>query len=416
MAPTNDAVQKDAGGVSSENTVTRTLMLALGVLWIIDGILQLQPASFTTTLADDVLAPNLQGQPAVITSMVSFGIQFFDTNPFAVNLAAALVQVFIGFALVLRFSRPFKVFALYLSVAWALIVWIFGEAMGNIFTGTASFYTGGPGSVLLYLILTLFLLYPAKLTAKRLPFAAGAILLFGAILELFPTFWSESGVQSVFSLGASDSVAAIAGPAGIVSNVASQAPVVSNAVLVLLLAIFGGLLLIRPSRTLALGAGVFLVLTWWFCQDFGGIQTFPTSTATDPNSAIVMILFLIPLLVRPKQTAQADSLLSTREDTKSTMPAIKPRTFYTIVWLVLVGATLMEVFTRSLSITLSVIVLIIIVISCTKAALIALYYQGLRHEPWTLGLLPFVSFIIVALLAITSLLMASMGGMSGMSM
>ena len=93
---------------------------------------------------------------------------------------------------------------------------------------------------------------------------------------------------------------------------------------------------------------------------------------------------------------------------------MKPKAFYAVVWVVLVAATLMEVFTRSLSMTLSVIVLIIIVISCTKAALIALYYQGLRHEPWTLALLPFVSFIIVALLAITSLLMGGMAGMSGM--
>ena len=93
---------------------------------------------------------------------------------------------------------------------------------------------------------------------------------------------------------------------------------------------------------------------------------------------------------------------------------MKPKAFNAVVWVVLVAATLMEVFTRSLSMTLSVIVLIIIVISCTKAALIALYYQGLRHEPWTLALLPFVSFLIVALLSITSLLMGSMAGMSGM--
>jgi caa(3)-type oxidase subunit IV len=95
---------------------------------------------------------------------------------------------------------------------------------------------------------------------------------------------------------------------------------------------------------------------------------------------------------------------------------VKPKAFYAIVWAVLVVATLMEVFTRSLSVTLSVIVPIIIVIACTKAALIALYYQGLRNEPWTLALLPLVSFIIVALLAITSLLMGSMAGMSGMGM
>jgi caa(3)-type oxidase subunit IV len=93
---------------------------------------------------------------------------------------------------------------------------------------------------------------------------------------------------------------------------------------------------------------------------------------------------------------------------------VKPGAFYAVVWAVLVGATLLEVFARSLPTALSLIVLIIIIIACTKAVLIALYYQGLRHEPAILALLPLVAFIIVALLAITSLLMASMASMSGM--
>jgi hypothetical protein len=247
-----------------------------------------------------------------------------------------------------------------------------------------------------------------------LPFAAGAIFLFGALLELLPTFWSKAGVQSVFSLAASDSVAAIAAPAGMVSNLASQAPILSNAMLVLLLAVFGVLLLARPSRILALSVGVFLILTWWFGQDFGGIQTFPTSTATDPNSAIVLMLFLTPLLMGAKPTGWGSSLFPVRAGTKSAVTAVKPGAFYAIVWAVLVGGTLMEVFTRSLTIASSLIIMIIIVIACTKAVLIALYYQGLRHEPASLALLPLVSFIIVALLAITSLLMATM--MMAMSM
>jgi hypothetical protein len=90
---------------------------------------------------------------------------------------------------------------------------------------------------------------------------------------------------------------------------------------------------------------------------------------------------------------------------------MKSRVFYAIVWAVLVGATLMEVFTRSLPIAVTLIVLTIIAIACTKAVLIALYYQGLRHEPASLAVLPLAAFFIVALLAITSLLMASMSGM-----
>lgn len=303
--------------LNDEDRVARTIMFILGVLWIIDGVLQLQPASFTAMFADAILAPNLQGQPGVITPIINFGVQFFNMNPFVVNLAATVVQLFIGFILVLPFKRPLKVFVLYLSIAWALIVWVFGEGLGLVLTGNASFYTGAPGSVLLYLILTVFLLYPRKFTAKRLPIVGGAVFLFGALLQLLPTFWSASGVESVFSLAASDSIEAVAGPAGMVSNLVSQAPLISNAVLALLLAVFGGLLLVRPSRVLGLSVVIFLILTWWFGQDFGGILTFPTSTATDPNSAIVLTLFLIPLLMKPKPTGAADSPFISKAGLKS---------------------------------------------------------------------------------------------------
>jgi len=75
----------------------------------------------------------------------------------------------------------------------------------------------------------------------------------------------------------------------------------------------------------------------------------------------------------------------------------------------------MEALTRSLpTAALSLIIVVIVGIACTKAMLIALYYMGLRYEPWTLAVLPLAAFIIVALLAITSLLMGSMSGMAGM--
>jgi caa(3)-type oxidase subunit IV len=94
---------------------------------------------------------------------------------------------------------------------------------------------------------------------------------------------------------------------------------------------------------------------------------------------------------------------------------VKPRMFYAIMWAVLVGGTLMEVITRSLpTAAVSLITFVIVGIACTKAILIALYYMGLRYEPWTLAVLPLAAFVIVALLAITSLLMGTMSGMAGM--
>jgi hypothetical protein len=278
--------------------VERGIMLVLGFLWILDGVLQLQPAMFTQELSTSVLAANLVGQPIAMTKIINFGIQSFSVNPFLANLGSALVQIFIGLLLVLPFNRRIiKVFGLHLSIVWALVVWILGEGAGNMFTGNASFYTGAPGSVLLYLILAVFLLYPAKFTLRRLPSVAGGLLLVGAALQLFPIFWSEAGVQSMFALTSSDPNGLVASPAQSIAALASNAPFVSNAIMISLLGGFGMLLLVRPSRVIALSAAIFLTAVWWIMQDFGGLLTFPNAMATDPNSGPLFLLYLVPLLI-----------------------------------------------------------------------------------------------------------------------
>src|SRR3984893_19560326 len=80
-------------------TVERGIMLVLGFLWILDGVLQLQPAMFTQELSTSVLAANLLGQPIAMTKIINFSIQSFSVNPFLANLVSALVQIFIGLLL-----------------------------------------------------------------------------------------------------------------------------------------------------------------------------------------------------------------------------------------------------------------------------------------------------------------------------
>jgi hypothetical protein len=290
-----DDEDKQASG--SRKRLYRTIMAILGFLWIVDGILQLQPGSFTKAFVSSVLAPNMQGQPGFIPQLLNSGMALFTAYPFLANLGAAAVQIAVGVVLILPGIRRFKLLALWTSIAWAVVVWVIGEGMGNVFTGAASFYTGAPGSVMLYLIPAVFLLFPKKLSLARLPLVAGAIFMFGAILQLSTNFWSASGVQSIFQLASSDPVGFIAGPVQMLATAGLSAPGLTNLVLVIPLAIFGALLLLRPSLGIAWKAAVFLGLIWWFGQDFGGIQTFPTSTATDPQTAPLMILFLAPLFV-----------------------------------------------------------------------------------------------------------------------
>jgi len=295
---------------TTEDPLALVITRLLGAFWILDGILQFQPASFTHTFVTTVLFPNLQGQPAIISSLLNIGITNFSDHILVANLFAGVVQLSVGSVLLLARKGSIKRAALYISVVWSAGIWVVGEGLGNVFTGAATFYTGAPGSVLLYLILAVFLLYPRKLKLWKLPIAAGALFLFGALLQVLPTFWSSSGIQSVFQTTASDPIAPIASPSMSLVAAASSAPVLTNLTLVALLVAIGGLLIFKPGRTVALGAALFLLLVWWLCQDLGQIQTFPGGTATDPNSAPILILFLVPLFlgfraIRPKYSSAA---------------------------------------------------------------------------------------------------------------
>jgi cytochrome c oxidase subunit 4 len=81
---------------------------------------------------------------------------------------------------------------------------------------------------------------------------------------------------------------------------------------------------------------------------------------------------------------------------------MEKKRLYVMIWAILVAATLLEVLTRSLSIGYLAIVGAIIVISITKASLVALYYQHLRYEKY-LALFPIGALITLTLLILTSI-------------
>jgi hypothetical protein len=274
------------------------LTALLGALWLIDGILQLQPQMFSQNFIDGVLAANLAGQPAFMVDLITFGIRVFEVNTFVANAAAAMIQVAIGLLLLLPVAPRWRRAALWGSVAWAAVVWIFSEGAGNILTGSASFYTGAPGSVLIYLILALALLYPARLPLARLPQVAGVLFLLGAALNALPSFWSDNQAEAaLFQLSQGDPNGWVAYPANQLAAIPTSA-VVANLVTIGLLLFFGVLLLVRPSPLVGWLTIAFLAAVWWISQDFGGILTFPTGTATDPNSAPALMLLVLPACVR----------------------------------------------------------------------------------------------------------------------
>ncbi|HEY1830342.1 MAG TPA: hypothetical protein VGG38_08880 [Acidimicrobiales bacterium] len=130
----------------------RTLQVVLGLLWILDAALQFQPYMFGNGFVDSFILPNAAGQPFVLGDLITHIGHFIGPDVAVWNTFFALIQLGIGVGLLFkRTARP----ALAVSFVWVLGVWLFGEGLGMLLTGTATALTGAPGSVLMYGLLGL---------------------------------------------------------------------------------------------------------------------------------------------------------------------------------------------------------------------------------------------------------------------
>ena len=283
----------------------RLLTALLGLVWLVDGVLQLQSALFGHGLIDAVIAPSKDGQPEFMARVIDAGIRVLQVNLTVANAASAGIELAIGALLLAPAGQRARRFALWASIAWALLVWVFGEGAGGLLTGTASFFTGAPGAALLYLILAAFLLVPRVNLGFWLPRVAGAVFLLGAGLNALPSFWNADGQSALWDASASDSRRAVAYPGAKLAD-AAFSPAATNIVVIAALLILGALLLLKPSRAVAIIALIALAAVWWISQDFGGILDFPHGVATDPNSAPLLALLILPLLL-PTRRSPRDS-------------------------------------------------------------------------------------------------------------
>ena len=169
----------------------RGIQVTLGLLWILDGMLQLQPAMLTSRFATQVIAPAGDGQPAFVSWPVQTAARVIGHQPVLADLAFAVIQLALGAGLLYpRTARR----ALAASVAWALAVWYLGEGLGGLFGGGASLLTGAPGAALVYAVVAVAAAppragragasdgHPARWTAA----AWAALWIGGAVLQLLP--------------------------------------------------------------------------------------------------------------------------------------------------------------------------------------------------------------------------------------
>ena len=291
------------------NDVRSVIAKCLGALWILDGLLQFQPAMFGQDFVTDVLVPNLSAQPHWMYDVVNCGIYLWNLNPALNDLGAGLLQTAIGLLLLLPISNRWFKFGAWVSIVWGIVVWLCGEGAGQLLTGVASFYTGAPGAVLLYVLLAALLLIP-ELRTRRFVQLGGWLFILGAALQLQSAFWTLDGVQGAAMAAMMEPMHILNAFPIYISNILGLDPVISNWLLVLLPFGVGLALVFKPNRTTGIIALVFLFFVWWVGQDFGMLSTFPTGVPTDPSTAPLLALFLLPLVIKtfPRQRTDPDLL------------------------------------------------------------------------------------------------------------
>jgi hypothetical protein len=139
---------------------TRGIQIALGVIWLLDGLFQFKSFMYTHGIVTEVFAPAAKGQPAFIGDPMKTFESFYGHDLTLWNTLAGEIQCAIGLGLIL--SKKTVKPALLVSFGWALVVWWFGEGFGGLTSNTLpSPLMGAPGAVILYAIIGL-LVYPTE--------------------------------------------------------------------------------------------------------------------------------------------------------------------------------------------------------------------------------------------------------------
>jgi hypothetical protein len=300
----------------------RSIQVALGILWLLDGFLQLQSQMFTNHFASLVIAPAAQFEPILVAGPIHLFIHIFLFHPAIFNSFAVLTQLALGILILYRRTTKIGLIA---SMAWGLLVWVIGEGYGAIFSGHTSLLMGAPGAALLYIILAIAVLPRVDKKIARPPYWLAFVWAFlwigGAIYQLLP---GQNTVSSISTMIASNGfgqpgwLASLDFHVGSIINgfgtpLALQSGMHMSAnqmammqtegtsgywfILLAALVQFGigiAVFLPRLYRLIGISLGVMFSLIFWIVgQSFGGIFT---GLATDPNAAPLFIALAVAIV------------------------------------------------------------------------------------------------------------------------
>jgi cytochrome oxidase Cu insertion factor (SCO1/SenC/PrrC family) len=288
----------------------RLLRIGFGVIWIVDGLLQAQP-DMPGGLPSQVIEPTAASSPGWVQHVVNWAGTSWSYHPIEAAASAVWIQLGIGIWLIAAPRGTWSRLAGLASVAWGLVVWVFGESFGGIFAPGLTWLFGAPGAALFYCAAGVLIALPERSwegprLGRTILGSAGAFFLGMALLQAWPGrgFWQGAlhGHQGTLA-GMVSSMSGTPQPSVFAGWVASFASFTAghgfavNLFAVIVLAALGTCFLVtaagRAPRWLIQATVatliVFCLADWVLIEDFG----FFGGLGTDPNSMIPMLLVIL---------------------------------------------------------------------------------------------------------------------------
>jgi cytochrome oxidase Cu insertion factor (SCO1/SenC/PrrC family) len=275
--------------------------VGFGLLWILDGLLQLQSA-MPLGLPSGVVQPAASTSPTWVQHLVNSGVTIWSDHPIEAAAATVWIQLGLGIWLLVAPRGRWSRLGGLATLGWGLVVWVFGEAFGGIFAPGATWLFGAPGAVLFYCVAGLLVALPERAYSSprlgRTILSLGGVFLIGmAVLQAWPGrgYWQGRGGTLTAMV---DQMSKTSQPGFLSSWVGSFASFVGahgwavNLFVVLALTAIG-LSLLSGRRRLVFGGLIALVVLsladWVLVEDLG----FLGGLGTDPNSMLPMALLFV---------------------------------------------------------------------------------------------------------------------------
>jgi hypothetical protein len=146
-------------GRAAPSSARRRLQLVLAGLWVLDGVLKLQPFMFTKDFGPMTLGDASAGAPFWLADPINWVQKIIVNHPVGPMVLFALVEIVIGFAIA---YRPTVKLGLLACLCWVPFLWFFAEGLGGM-TAQSGPLSGAPGASILYGTLAV-LLWPTNRT------------------------------------------------------------------------------------------------------------------------------------------------------------------------------------------------------------------------------------------------------------